>query len=256
MNTTDSRPWLAMTFDDGFVNNLNFALPIIEKYEAPTTIFVLSAPLQNEKFVNWADLIDVLVRRKDAKSIKFLGDSYELRLGRFVSTADEARTLVDAIKDAGPERCAELDSMMAMLWQDRQLSRDYEGHFRLMNREELRKCSSSPFIEIGSHSKLHYNLGRMTDEVAKRDLLESKSELENALQVPIDSIAYPDGDYTEITKNIAETLGYSRQLAVTFRLPSDQNDNRIRRRFSYSNSTTHESNMLRMGMQWASNYTK
>lgn len=251
--SNDPRPWLAVTFDDGFVNNLRYALPILTKFDVPATIFVLSATIKNEHFVNWADLIDVLARRTESKKIRFLNKVYHVKSGHFVSSENENQTLVETIKNAGPERCSDLNELMNVLWSDNELIRRYGEHFKLMNLKELRECCSSPLIEIGSHSKMHYNLGRMSDTVAHLDILESKTEIEAALQTPIESLAYPDGDYSARTKDIAESIGYIRQLAVTYRLQEDQGDKRILRRFSYSNSTTHESNMVRLGMQWAAN---
>ena len=45
------RPKLAVTFDDGFENNLTTALPLLEKYACPATIFVMSANLAEPDFL-------------------------------------------------------------------------------------------------------------------------------------------------------------------------------------------------------------
>ena len=50
----------AITFDDGFKNNLDFASPILRKYETPATFYVTSSFIQNNDN-SWTDLIEYAV---------------------------------------------------------------------------------------------------------------------------------------------------------------------------------------------------
>ncbi|MBK8368016.1 MAG: polysaccharide deacetylase family protein [Bacteroidetes bacterium] len=110
--------------------------------------------------------------------------------------------------------------------------------------------SKSPLIEIGSHTHRHYNLSNINTELVREELQKSKLILESITGKPILSIGYPDGDYSDSVKNIAEEVGYKYQLAVTYKDEQDKNDNRIRSRYSISNSTSLNTNKILINKQF------
>src|SRR5690606_18113223 len=54
-----SRKVVALTFDDGYLNNFTVALPLLEKYQIPATFFIIGKSLAEEKFISWPDALDV-----------------------------------------------------------------------------------------------------------------------------------------------------------------------------------------------------
>lgn len=80
---------------------------------------------------------------------------------------------------------------------------------RLMNLEELRSVSALPFVEIGSHTRTHVDMGTITDPAeAYAELRSSKLELEELLDLPVESFAYPYGRYSGVCPAEAERAGY------------------------------------------------
>lgn len=243
-------PKVAITFDDGFENNFEFALPILLKYNMPATIFVLSASIDNSEFVNWADLLDVLASVSQDDFIDFMDVKFVKRGSGFISEGNPDLTLSEFIKNQGSERLEPLEKLAKSIIDDRQVLSRFRWHFKLMNVSQIQECARTGLIEIASHTRNHFNLGRVSEGLAKSELETSRRDLESILQKEVHSLAYPDGDYNESVKSIAEKVGYRRQLAVSFVSENDAVDPRIRRRFSYSNSTNHASNMIRLGFQW------
>ena len=84
---------------------------------------------------------------------------------------------------------------------------------RLMNATELRELSSSPLVEIGSHTMAHADLASASEEEAHREMVSSKNALEELLQLPAESFAYPKCGYSEGCPEAARRAGYS--VAVT-----------------------------------------
>lgn len=68
-------------------------------------------------------------------------------------------------------------------------------------------------IEIGSHLCHHVHLTGLTDEAQGDELRQSKQILENMLQKPLVSVAYPFGSYNDVSVQQAEKAGY--YFAVT-----------------------------------------
>jgi peptidoglycan/xylan/chitin deacetylase (PgdA/CDA1 family) len=88
-----------------------------------------------------------------------------------------------------------------------------EAGVRLMDAEELRELASSPFVEIGSHTNEHADLSEASPEEAYRDMASSKDALEELLQRPVDTFAYPKCCYSPACPDAARRAGYT--VAVT-----------------------------------------
>jgi peptidoglycan/xylan/chitin deacetylase (PgdA/CDA1 family) len=80
---------------------------------------------------------------------------------------------------------------------------------RLMDVEELRGVAALPFIEIGSHTNHHCDMGLIDDaSIAYGELRSSKLALEEMLDMPINSFAYPYGRYSPVCPEAADRAGY------------------------------------------------
>jgi len=84
---------------------------------------------------------------------------------------------------------------------------------RMMRIDELRTLASMPSTEIGSHTTTHADLSRASDADADREMGQSKDALEELLQRPITSFAYPKCLYSPACPDAARRAGYT--VAVT-----------------------------------------
>lgn len=95
------------------------------------------------------------------------------------------------------------------------------GHFdmpsaagvRLMNASELKELSSSALVQIGSHTSEHCDLSGASAERAYEEMARSKRQLEDLLDQPVESFAYPKCRYSEACPDAARRAGYT--VAVT-----------------------------------------
>lgn len=88
-----------------------------------------------------------------------------------------------------------------------------EAGVRLMDADELRALAAFPLVEIGSHTNTHADLSSAGAEEAYREMSSSKEALEELLQRPVTSFAYPKCGYSAACPDAARRAGYS--LAVT-----------------------------------------
>jgi len=103
-----------------------------------------------------------------------------------------------------------------------------EAGMRLMSLDELRAVAELPFIEIGSHTNAHCDMASITDpSEAYGELRASKLMLEEMLDRPVQSFAYPYGRYSPVCPAAADRAGYL--TAVTCGLRGDWTPHELRR---------------------------
>lgn len=238
---------ICLTFDDGYLDNLTTALPILEKYKVPATFYIISEGLVTDGFIVWTDLLDLILRSTTANYLQLGNHRFERNNGVFICPELANVGISDYLKTLGVEKYALLADLAANLEGIEALKQQFPDYWKLMNASELKQFAQSPYVTIGSHTKVHHNLANIDLALAESELMQSKHELETVLGQEIQSIAYPDGSYNEAVKNTAEKAGYTTQLAVDYRCTNDREDKRILPRLSISNSTTYQSNLLMIG---------
>lgn len=82
----------------------------------------------------------------------------------------------------------------------------------LMTREQILELAAKGF-EFGSHTLTHCHLDHLTEDEQRRELVESKANLEHELGLPMDTFCYPYGGYNETTLKLVAEAGY--KLATT-----------------------------------------
>ena len=87
------------------------------------------------------------------------------------------------------------------------------GEVRLMNADQLRRLASMRLAEIGSHTNTHADLSAAGEQDAYREMSSSKKALEEIVQRPVSSFAYPRCGYSPACPQAARRSGYS--VAVT-----------------------------------------
>lgn len=237
------RKAIAISFDDGFQNNLKVALPLLEKYGIPATFFISSVCTEEtDPHCLWAEKIN-------AMQYFYPDEVISLEDYRFTRLKDREHgiSLPDLIKSAAPaDRDRWLDLITRKYDLSKKLSMLPEEVWKLMTQEEVRQLSRSEYVETGSHGHLHYNLGEIDSGLAMEELAKSKRLLEETINEEVNLFAYPDGSYTDALMDLAEQTGYTGQMAVTYRTPASLKDMRIMNRHGISSGTTFASNMLFM----------
>ena len=235
------RKTITVSFDDGYKNNLNIALPLLEKYDIKTTFFICSILTQEmEVRTLWTDIIAYLkyfhsneiIEIENNRFINFIEEKSKISLPDFVNSKDSA-SLLEIINYLVKkfEIKTKINQLPSEIWE-------------MMNLEDLKKLSQSKIVDIGSHGHLHYNLGNIKLKDAKEDIGTSKVLLEKSLNKKIDMIAYPFGGYSKEVMDIVSQEGIDKQLAVDYKHSDDADDKRILPRKGISCTTTYGSNIF------------
>lgn len=209
------KPLIAITFDDGYLDTLTLALPILEKYKVPACVYVTAGRTDTQGEFWWDELESLLVEGNSQQieaiqklDWKMWGYSQTPRLDTQEAKMSVYHQLAACFKKSTPMQIEEWMLQLRLASGRETTSRlDY----RVMTREELAKMARSPLIEIGSHTMTHPSLGRLSPAEQEYELSESKTLLETWLDKKVDSVAFPFGgygDFNATTLAIAKRLGY------------------------------------------------
>ena len=199
----------AVTFDDGYVDNLVNALPVLERYEVPATIFVASG-MVGAKREFWWDALERVILGAHALPPKLLLkiDGQE-RTFEVDSEASERRRalfqeLWSCVFNMVPEKQHRVvDEIIA--WSG--CERTAPAGRLPVNAEELAQLAAHPLITIGSHTIDHVSLTDCAPENQRAQIDGGRRMLEEMIGAPVATFAYPYGRHDGITVGIVKALG-------------------------------------------------
>ena len=225
---------VAITFDDGFLNNYKYAVPLLNELEIPATIYVTGLNL-TPYHVIWPDFIDIHTQYV-GDHLEVEGEVYTKKGNRFYHQ-ESKESLLQIIKDKGDFKFKEVvfEAFQQHLPPHFSLDSRLDDYWKLMTDEQIKEVDKSKYVCIESHSYMHNNLGNISLTSAVDELKTSKKYLENLLQREVTHLAYPDGSYTRELIDAANHLGFKYQVAADgYLFPLlDKNDERILDRMGF-----------------------
>ena len=176
----------AITADDAYRDNLTEALPILEKHGAPLTIYVAPALIDGTADL-WWDVVDDIVSAGARLELKREDGTETLDC----AAPDALQRLYDHLTLDVPEekQRAALREFAAVAGVDP----GAPGRKTLMTWDEIRAIAAHPLVSIGAHTVNHYNLKRLPEERAKREMTDVVTLLRSELGEAPRHMAYPYG---------------------------------------------------------------
>ena len=193
------RPGFAVTFDDGYADNLSFAAPLLAQLGIPATIFLSSEFVgTNRRF--WWETLGAMFRETKVPELRVpplrapahlkSALSGPLPLGDPGARERSHWLISEALMRTPPEeidaRLVELAKLLGV--PVRRESRDAP----LLDWEGVRKLERSGF-EIGAHGADHWNLGLLSRAAALDQIERSFARIARELGRRPRSFAYPYG---------------------------------------------------------------
>jgi len=206
------RPFAVFTFDDAYRDNLQYALPILQRLQCPFTLYVPTALVDGVGEVWWQALEDVVATSK-ALVVPREGEHTYVPTGSLAQkNRVYARLYWEMRSMPEPERAAFMRDLAV------RAGIDMERHCRslIMAWSELQAFADEPLCTIGAHTVHHYELSKLTEAQARAEMLESVTVLEAQLGRRPQHLSYPIGSLRAAGAReyaIAESLGF--RSAVT-----------------------------------------
>jgi len=181
-----SRNSVAVTFDDGYLNNFTLGGPILERFSIPATVFLATGHITSGRLFNHD-------RRRLIRhwQVADTGPALDIDLKRL--SVDAANDRLDPIWDRMEPRLTaeQLDCLRPATWSE--------------------VLHASPLFEFGAHTVRHAVLSQESDGAARREVAESVQDVRARLGRQEVTFAYPNGTSEDFT---ARDVAVLQELAV------------------------------------------
>ena len=209
------RRFVCLTFDDGYRDNLQHALPILRRHGAPFTLYVPTSFPDRAGELWWLTLEAVIAKqsrvalRMEGEDRRYDCDTPEAKYElyehiywwlRRLESEDELRAAVRELASRYAVDDAAFCKDLCMTW------------------PEIGEIADDPLATIGAHTVNHVMLRKASDDAVRNEMRQSAAVLEAALGERPKHFSYPVGDRTSAGPRefaIAAELGF--RTAVTTR---------------------------------------
>lgn len=210
---------LSITFDDGYADNHDVALPILKRHGLPATIFIATGFLDGGRM--WNDSLVELVRRSPKESLDLRGldlslaasGSGMLNLGSTQDRRQAINALISAIKYLPVQERVNLGERLA----ERagvELPKDL-----MLTSQQLVGLHRAG-MQIGAHTVSHPILAVMDRDAQRAEIKAGKERLETLLDAPVTLFAYPNGkpgqDYNNESVELVRELGFKAAVSTAW----------------------------------------
>ena len=183
-----------ITFDDGYANNHDIAVPILLRRGLPATFYVTIDAV--ERGIMWNDLVIEAVRNRGCSSAEAVRQiATTLEQLKYLPLEERWMAAADLYAEVG-------DSTPPRL---------------MMSADMVRSLAAAGF-EIGAHTVNHPILAQQTQQAARREILDSRDWITSLLGAPPKSFAYPNGrpgrDYDETHARMVQEAGFESAVST------------------------------------------
>jgi len=190
MNRNFERRFAAFTFDDGYRDNRDFALPVMREFAAPFTVYVASDFAEGSGRLWWVALERVVAK---ASTIETTIGGNTARLD--ASTASSKQAAYERLHDwmRGLQE-HDLQREVSALCGRHGVDQAAICRDLCMSWDELKAFAGDSLVTIGAHTISHCNLAQQSETAARQELTVGRARIEEMLHRPVLHLAYPYGD--------------------------------------------------------------
>jgi len=206
---------LVITFDDGYKDNVENALPVLKKHKSSGLFFVCPGLIENDYM--WNDVLVEYLRKESSQQevVSVLGecgldkDEILINLGLGGKGINKIIGLVKYLEYS--ERRNLYNTLIKKI--------DTSQLKQLMSADNIKELHRSG-MEVGSHSLTHPILSCQSEKEALNEIVTSKLILEELISEEIRYFAYPNGklnqDYSDAHAKMVESAGYKAGLSTNW----------------------------------------
>jgi peptidoglycan/xylan/chitin deacetylase (PgdA/CDA1 family) len=213
---------VALTFDDGYIDNLVAGKPRLAVADVPATVYLTTGFVDGVGGFWWDELARRILLEGGPPSFELTvrGEAMRFNIGRTAlfrknaslegDSSEKRKAAITAIwriirrlDDA--ERKLVMDQVRSIFsgpnyhaWSD-----------RVMTGAEVRELVAGGLVTLGAHTITHPTLSGLSVDACNREIVESKLACEELIGRPVRSFAYPYGDFDSSAREAVKTAGFT-----------------------------------------------
>lgn len=211
--------YAVITVDDGYKDFYQHAYPLLRKYNLPATIFVTAGHIDSDELFRW-DKIRYYITYSRRTAIELPGVG-TININGQMQKQQACEFLIKKIEELDGRQS---QSLIQQLREEVGVA-EPNGVARelILDWKEVSRMATGG-IEIGAHTMTHPILTKIPLQEAEQEITLSKKEIENRLQRPVLSFAYPNGIYDSDIKSVVRRSGFKSAVIIGERLVSCQDN--------------------------------
>lgn len=205
---------VAVTFDDGFADNCDVALPILNRYSIPATFYIMVDGVENG-VLPWYCRLRYAVNSTKKKQWFDAKKNQTFSL----ATPHERKTALTAAWEVGAKLTGSVQQdFIRSVEQSLNVEPVEAPHGFMMAWDQVRSLKKAGHT-IGGHTVSHPNVAQVTELDAHFEITECKNKLEKELGEPIDHFSYPhpalNPQWSQQTLEITRQAGFKSAVLTT-----------------------------------------
>jgi peptidoglycan/xylan/chitin deacetylase (PgdA/CDA1 family) len=209
-DTSSIKKLVAITFDDGYKDNYQYAYPILKQMKIPATIFLTTGHINSPKLFWWDEIAYIIKNTKKKKIVM------EKKGPINISTKKLKKDIIKEITEMLKNKSINERSIIINKIQN---SSGVTVPSRLalnniLSWDEIKEMSENG-VYFGAHTVNHPNLNRISALDAEWEISQSKIDVERKIKQKIYSFSYPNGDYNKEHVSFVEKIGFSCAVGVS-----------------------------------------
>ncbi len=243
-NNTLDKKHVAISFDDGYIDNLEVAKPLLEKYEVPATIFITSGNIDTQQEFWWDELEQLILFSEYLPPLvsMVIGETLvEASLEEETQLTPGLRQQLTRWKGCTEPPPTKRAVLFYKIWQQlRPLTHVAQQQYleqvreivdsptltrpgyRTMSAKELKHLAASNLVTIGAHTVHHPALAYHPAGYQENEILQNRNLLREITGAEINLLSYPFGNFNNETTKIVSAAGFSAAFS-TEEIPAQAN---------------------------------
>jgi len=237
------KPNIILSFDDGFYDFLEYAVPILDKFQVSVNQNIIPSCIESGEPV-WDVKLGDILNQVSIETVNQI-DFGELKIKLTPNNkAQFGLALTHYLKQKSKQE-------RELLWNNIEtIGKEREVQFtKMLNKAEVIKLSKT--YEIGVHSYSHESMGIESQKYFKNDFFKCQEYFKKELNLPMDIYAFPSGSYKDYQLDFLQQNGINHILLVNESYA--KYTTHFYERFTFYGNSTNEIKIRALGWQRGKN---
>jgi peptidoglycan/xylan/chitin deacetylase (PgdA/CDA1 family) len=193
------KPFFIMTFDDGYRDNYEYALPLFDELKVPFTVYITNSFPDKKAFLWWYILEDIIQTNNTillSNGDKYISNTKNEKEKAFL----QLRSLVLKLNQTN------LQEEFKKLFYNYGIDFTSYNDNLCLSWNMVHEMSNSSYCTIAAHTMNHKTLNQLSDTELEYEILFGKKSLEKEIGKPVKHFSYPFGTFNEVGSREVEFI--------------------------------------------------